>query len=94
MKACRRVCGLSFLPRPPRRATPPPQSALHSAGHALAVGTHEYGPVQALADGQVDRSGGAQRERDGGDLAALPEHGLGAVPALKSKLVDVGTDRF
>jgi hypothetical protein len=52
------------------------------------------GPLQALADGQIDRSGGARRQLDGDDLAALPEHGLGAVPALESKLVNVGTEGF
>src|SRR4029078_11041155 len=49
-------------------------------------------PVQALADGQIDRPGGARRERNGDDLAALPEHGQRAVTALNPKLVDIGAE--
>jgi hypothetical protein len=35
-----------------------------------AVGSKEERPFGALAGGQVDRPGGARRERDGDDLAA------------------------
>jgi hypothetical protein len=36
-----------------------------------AIGGQEDWSLAALADGQVDRAGGARRERDGDDLAAL-----------------------
>ena len=36
-----------------------------------AIGSQQDGPFTALADGQVDRPGGARGERDGDDLAAL-----------------------
>ena len=37
---------------------------------AASVSSEENRAVAALAGGQVDRPGGAGRERDGGDLAA------------------------
>jgi hypothetical protein len=38
---------------------------------SAAIGSQEERPVAALADGQIDRSRGARRQRDGDDLAAL-----------------------
>jgi hypothetical protein len=52
----------------------------------------EHRPFGALADGQVDRPGGARRERDGDDLAALAGDGQGPVPALQAQVLDVGAD--
>ena len=39
--------------------------------HAPSVRGHEHRAAGALADGQVDRPGGARRQRDRDDLAAL-----------------------
>ena len=50
--------------------------APHDPGRAAAVqplagGSEEDRPLRPLADGEVDRPGGARRERDSDDLAAL-----------------------
>ena len=42
----------------------------------------------------IDRPGGAWGEWDGDHLAALTEHGQGAVPAFETEIVDVGAERF
>jgi hypothetical protein len=55
-----------------------------------AIDGQEDGPVTALADGQVDRPGGARRQRDGDDLAALAGDRQGPVPAFQAQLPDVG----
>src|ERR1035437_6403933 len=49
----------------------------------------EDGAVAAFAGGQVDRPGGAGRERDGDDLAALAGDRQGPVPALQAEVLDV-----
>jgi hypothetical protein len=53
------------------------------------VGGDEQRSFSALADRQVDRPGGARRERDGDDLAALAVDDHGAVPAFQAQLLDV-----
>src|SRR5204862_7208056 len=60
----------------------------------LPVAATEDWPLTALTDGQVDRPGGARRERDGDDLAALAGNYQGPVPALDAQGPDVGTDGF
>jgi hypothetical protein len=50
-----------------------------------AIRNQEQRPVTALADGQVDRPGGARRERDRDDLAALAGDHQGAVPPRDSR---------
>ena len=62
--------------------------------HTIAIGAQEDRPVQALADGQIDRPGGARGEWDGDQLAALTQHGQGAVPALETEIVDVRAQSF
>jgi hypothetical protein len=57
------------------RAAPPVQPP--------PVGSGEQRPAGALADRQVDRAGGARRERDGDDLAAVAGDDQGAVAALE-----------
>ena len=54
-----------------------------------AVRGDEQGPLSALADGQVDRAGGARGERDGDDLAALAGDDQGPVASFRPKLLDV-----
>jgi hypothetical protein len=50
----------------------------------------EQRPFGALAGRQVDRPGGARRERDGHHLAALARDHQGPVPALQSQVLDIG----
>jgi hypothetical protein len=50
-----------------------------------AVSGQEDRSFAALADGQVDRPGGARRERDGDDLAALAGDDESPVPALHAE---------
>jgi len=59
-------------------------------GPGSGIDLHDHGgSAGAFADGQVDRPGGAWGERDGDQLAALTQHGQGAVPALETEIVDV-----
>jgi hypothetical protein len=58
------------------------------------VRRNEDRSVSAFTGGQVDRSGGARRERDGGDLAALAGDGQGPVPTFRAQLLDVGAGGF
>lgn len=62
--------------------------------HPLTVRAQEDRAVETFTDRQVDGTGGAWCERDYDDLAALAQHGQGAVPAFESELVDVRTERF
>jgi hypothetical protein len=64
------------------------------AVHPLSVRAEEDRPVEAFTDGEVDRPGGARRERDGDDLAALAQDGEGAVAAFDAEGVDVGAEGF
>ena len=50
--------------------------------------------VAAFARGQVDRPGGAGRQRDGDDFASLAGDGQGPVPALQAQVLDVGAGGF
>ena len=55
------------------------------------VASEEQRPFGALAGRQAERPGGARRERDGDDLAALAGDDQGAVPALQAQVLDIGT---
>ncbi len=77
------------------RSRPGGQPGAHDPPRAVPVpappaGGQEDGPFSALADGQVDRPGGARFERDGDHLAALARDYEGAVPALDTQGLDVG----
>ena len=54
-----------------------------------SVRGQERWPFCALADGQVDRPGGARRQRDSDHLAALAGDRHCPVPALQAQLLDV-----
>jgi hypothetical protein len=64
------------------------------AVEAFAVRCDEDRTLGPFADGQVDRSRRAWRERDGHDPAALAEHREGPMPALDAERFDVGTESF
>ena len=64
------------------------------AVHPLAVRPKEDRAVESFADGEIDGSGGARCEWDGDDLAALAQHGEGAVSAFDAEGVDVGAEGF
>jgi hypothetical protein len=51
-------------------------------------------PVEPFPDRQVDRPRGPRGERDGDDLAALPQDRQGPVPPFDTEGVDVGTEGF
>jgi hypothetical protein len=55
-----------------------------------AVRGQEHWCAGALADGQVDRPGGARRERDGDDLAALAGNRESPVAAFQTEVLNVG----
>ena len=59
-----------------------------------AVAAEEDRSLAAFADGEVDRPGGAGRQRDGDDLAALADDRQGAMTAFEPESFDVGPDRF
>jgi hypothetical protein len=58
-----------------------------------AVGGQEGRPLAPFANSQVDHPGGARRQRDGDDLAALAGDHQGAVAALDAQGLDVATGR-
>jgi hypothetical protein len=60
----------------------------------LPVGAAEDRPVEAFPDREVDRPRGPWGERDGDDLAALPQDRQGPVPPFDTEGVDVGTEGF
>ena len=59
-----------------------------------AVGVEEDRALQAFANGQVDGPGDTWRQRHRDELAALAQHGQGAVAAFLAERFDVGTDRL
>jgi hypothetical protein len=61
---------------------------------ALTVASQQDGPLGPLADGQVDRSCCAWRERDGDNLGALAPHRQRAVPAFEAERLDVSSERL
>jgi hypothetical protein len=75
MNACRSVCAPTFLVIPARRAA-------WRTIQPSAIGGPEDRPRAPFADGQVDRSRGTWRERDGDDLPALAGDHECPVPAL------------
>ena len=58
------------------------------------VGVDEDRSLEPFADGQIDGAGDAWRQRHRDELAALAQHGQGAVPAFLAESFDVGADRF
>ena len=61
---------------------------------AFAVPSEEDRSLDAFTDRQVDRAGCARCRWDGHDLAALAQHGEGAMPALEAERFDVGAECF
>jgi hypothetical protein len=55
-----------------------------------SVRRQEDGTAGALAGGQVDRPGGARRERDGDHLAALTGDDQRPVPAFQAQRLNIG----
>ena len=94
MNACRNVCGPIFLSIPARRATRRTIRPALCRSIRCPSGRRKIGPSRRSPMAEVDRPGGARGERDGDDLAALAQHGQGAVPAFETELVDVGAERF
>jgi len=95
MNACRSACGPTGLVIPARRARDPagnPGGAVPV--QPLSVWGEEYWPFHAFSDGQVDRSRGAWRERDGDHLAALTGDHQGPVSALDAEGFNVGASGF
>jgi hypothetical protein len=61
---------------------------------SCAVAAEEDRSLDALTDREVDRPGGTRGQWDRDDLAALAEHGEGAMPALGAECFDVGAESF
>jgi hypothetical protein len=66
----------------------------HDPGSAVPVQPfpvhgEEQGPADALADRQVDRTGGTRGEWDGGDLVALAGNNQCSVASLEAQVLDV-----
>ena len=77
----------------------PSSDTAHDAASCVTVESlpgcvNEARPVDAFADGQVDRAGDPWGERHGDELAALADNGEGAMAALEAEGVDVGADRL
>ena len=84
MNACRSVCGPTGLgdPGAARDAANNPPGAMPV--QPTAISGQEDRPFHALADGQIYRPGGARRERDRDNLAALAGDDQGPVRAKHS----------
>jgi hypothetical protein len=94
MNACRRVCGLIFFASPARRATRRTIRPALCRSIRSPSARRKIGPGQVFTDREIDCLRGAWGERDGNQLAALAQHGQGAMPALETEIVDVGAERF
>jgi hypothetical protein len=95
MNPCRNVWGVTDVlvdPGPPGDTAHDPARGV--TVHTLAARGHEHGPSGVLADGEVEGPGERGCERHGDDLAALTDHGDGAVPALETQVVDVKHQRL
>src|SRR4029077_12017097 len=104
--ACLKVCGPMALVIPARRGGGGGGGGGGAAGaladdrgspvavQPTAVRGQEDRPRAAFADGQVDRSRGTRRERDGDDLPALAGDHQRPVPALDAHGLDVGAGGF
>ena len=90
MNACLSVCGPTCLGDPGAAGDPADDPPGAVPVQPPPVGGQEDRSFGALADGQVDRPGGARRERDGDDLAALAGDGQRPVPAFEAQVLDVG----
>jgi hypothetical protein len=90
MNACLSVCRGDGLADPgaARDLADDPPGAV--AVQPPPVRGQEDRPVTAFPGGQVDRPGGARRERDGDDLAALAGDRQGPVSAVQPQVLDVG----
>jgi hypothetical protein len=62
--------------------------------HPGPVRAEEDRPVEPFPDRQVDRPRGPRGERDGDDLAALPQDRQGPVAAFETERVDISTQGF
>ena len=94
MNACRSVWGPTRLVIPARRAM---RRTIRRGGVAIepiAVGAAKIGSFTAFTDGEIDGAGGAGRQRDRHDLAALAQDRQGAMPAFEPESFDVGAGRF
>jgi hypothetical protein len=90
MNACRSVCGLPCLVIPARRVTRRTIRAAPCRVEAHAVRGEEQRPAGALADREVDCSGGARCERDRNNLPGLASDEQGPVTAFQAQVLDVG----
>ena len=59
-----------------------------------SVSGQEDWPAGTFSGGQVDRPGGARRQRDSDDLAALTGDGQRPVPAFQAEVLDIGPSGF
>ena len=94
MNACRSVCGVTGLVIPVRRAARRTIRPAPCRSSRRPSSGQEHGTVGALADGQVDRPGGARCQRNGNDLAALAGDGHRPVTALQAQVPDIRAGRL
>ena len=94
MNACLSVWGVTALLMPARRATLRTTRAGAVPVQPPSVRSQEYRPVSSFPDGQVDRPGGARRQRDRDDLAALTGDRQCPVPTFQAQVLDVGAGRL
>jgi hypothetical protein len=92
--------------RVPQGVRPDPLADLSSAGDAphdpprgvavqpLPSGIDEDRSVEPFTHGEIDGPGDLRGQRHRDQLAALAQHGQGAVPAFLAQRFDVGADRL
>ena len=89
-----RACGVQLLGDTSLAGYPADDAPGAAAVQPPLVGSEEDGSFAALADGQVDRTCGARRKRDGDDLAALAGDNQRAVAAFCAHALDIRTGRL
>jgi hypothetical protein len=94
MNACLNVWGPTALVIPARRADLADDPGSAVTVQPVAVRGQKDRSCAAFADGQVDRSRGARRQRDGDNLPALSGDHQGPVPALDAHGFDVRASGF
>jgi hypothetical protein len=93
MNACRNVCGLIFLFSPARRATRRTIRPALCRSIRCPSGRRKIGPSRrSLMARSIARA--VHGAWDGDQLAALTQHGQGAVPAFETEIVEVGAECF
>ena len=94
MKECRRLWGPIRFGGAGCLGDPAHHAGYGVAGEPVAVDSDEGRVLEAIADGQIEGSGGPRCEGDGDGLAALAVHDQGPGASFEAELFDVDAERL